>query len=132
MAIQGLPPISGDNISPIGPSNQQLTDQYSDLIQDFLKTWNAYEKDPSFQNEKQLETSCANLLSFLQNNKGQMEQICQQNGWASGGPAGYDTNLQGSINNLSSLRMPPEQFILQMLSESLTSVKAMMTQKAGM
>lgn len=130
MEIQGLPPISGDNISPFGPSNQQLTNQYSALIQDFLNAWSAYEKDPSFQNEMQLETSCSKLLSFLQNNRGQMEQICQQNGWNSGGATGYDSNIQGSINNLSSMRMPPDKPILQMLNESLTSVKAMMTQKA--
>lgn len=130
MGIEGLPPVSGDQMPLIGPSDEQLKDDYASLFNDFTAAWSAYEKDPSFQNLEGLEKVFSNLLSFFKNNKQQMAQMCNQNGWGFGGPGGYDTNIEGAINNLSSMRMPPEKTYLQMLDEALTSVQLMMTTKS--
>ena len=130
MGVEGAPPVSGSQPSPIGPNDQQLTEQYSNLIQNFLKAWTAYDNNPSPQTEQGLTNIFSQLKQFIESNKGQIEQLCNSNGWASGGPVGYDTNIAGALNNLSSMMMPPNTQILQMLNESLTSVKSMMMTKS--
>jgi len=109
MGVGGVPPISGGGaMQPIEPSeqDQQLINQLQVLLGNFQKAWSAYEKDPSATTEKGLENVFSHLIQFLDDHQSQIDQICQGNGWKGGGPGGYLTNVEGSLNNSRSMIMP--------------------------
>lgn len=131
MGVGGVSPISGGEfLQPAGGiSNEKLIQEFNDHCQQFQNDWSSYSKDPSFLNEKKLQEEFSKILPFLRSNQTQIFRMCQANGWPAGTSAGYETNFEGSCNNLSWMPMPPPKTDLQMLSESLSSLYSMMTGK---
>lgn len=126
MEIHGLPPASAGGMRPLGPEDQTLIDGYKALFSAFTEAWGSGD-------EAKVKDALTNLLQFMQQNKQGLEQLCNTNGWSPYGAVGYTQNIEGSINNISLLlqNMPPlnsPQF--QLLDETLTSVRSMLTTHA--
>ena len=124
MEIHGLPPASrGGAESPLGPSDKQLIAKYKGFVTEFFCAWKN-------GNEADVVKAMKNLSQFLLGHKLEIERLCNTNGWSFAGSVGYVQNIEGSLGNISyilshkpSLNSPQ----YQMLSESLSSVRSMMT-----